>query len=543
MFLAFLLRFYKLGQVPVSLYWDEAAILIDAKTVAQTGLDMHSRPWFQLLYPSYGDFKLPVYIWLSSISIKLFSVGEWQLRLTSALAGMGSILFAGLIAKELSNSESEARNFSLATMLVVTISPWAIMFSRTGFEGHLAQFFVAVSIYFLLLSKRLDKYLILITAVLFGSLATYTYFSVRFVWPAVFLIFQVLLGSKIKIDNNLQIFCFFRWVIAKLLLPILLFFILLIPMFKSPFYKTSNQYRYSADSVLNCCEYALDSNKLRELASNNFFDRLIFHRHLLLLKELAKNYSDNLSANFLFLNGDPNLRHGTGEHGLFLLPLSLALISGFYYLAKKDWKVLFFLLGWWFAALLPASVPETTPHALRSLNALLPISLIMGFGLAKIIKNYFFKKTKFIIFSYFLLIGISFVNFSYHYFVYYPKDSARDWQDAYKEIAMLIEEKKDNVDILLVEPNHNRLFIWYLAYVVDAEIIQSLPSKNFKFEQIESIYFTDNDWSKHLSSAKKIILVGEKKYIENQLSEIERIPIQNIEINNYASTNFILVEL
>jgi len=42
LFLAIFLRFYKLGQIPVSLYWDEAAILLDAKIVSRTGHDMHN---------------------------------------------------------------------------------------------------------------------------------------------------------------------------------------------------------------------------------------------------------------------------------------------------------------------------------------------------------------------------------------------------------------------------------------------------------------------------------------------------------------------
>mgnify|MGYP003988032779 FL=1 len=74
--LAIFLRFYKLGQVPVSLYWDEAAILLDAKVVSQTGRDVHGNPWLQVLFPSYGDFKLPTYIWLAALSVKFLGVTE-----------------------------------------------------------------------------------------------------------------------------------------------------------------------------------------------------------------------------------------------------------------------------------------------------------------------------------------------------------------------------------------------------------------------------------------------------------------------------------
>ena len=49
---AVFLRFYQLGEIPVSLYWDEVAMLVDAKSVAATGMDMHGRAWYQVMYPS-----------------------------------------------------------------------------------------------------------------------------------------------------------------------------------------------------------------------------------------------------------------------------------------------------------------------------------------------------------------------------------------------------------------------------------------------------------------------------------------------------------
>ncbi|MBU0978396.1 MAG: hypothetical protein ABIJ03_01965, partial [Patescibacteria group bacterium] len=45
--LGIVFRFWLLGQVPASLYWDEQAIELDAWSVAVTGLDWHSQPWWQ----------------------------------------------------------------------------------------------------------------------------------------------------------------------------------------------------------------------------------------------------------------------------------------------------------------------------------------------------------------------------------------------------------------------------------------------------------------------------------------------------------------
>ena len=134
-FFAFILRFYKLGQIPVSLYWDEAAILADAKIAAATGLDQHGRPWYQLLYPSYGDYKLPVYIWLATLAVKIFGANEFAVRLPSALAGLGTVIVGALLVRQLfpKLSRQDKNLLSLSVMLILTINPWSLMFSRVGF--------------------------------------------------------------------------------------------------------------------------------------------------------------------------------------------------------------------------------------------------------------------------------------------------------------------------------------------------------------------------------------------------------------------------
>ena len=283
--IAILLRFYQLGKIPVALYWDETAMLLDAKVVSQTGHDMHGNSWFQVLFPSYGDFKLPVYIWLASLSVKLLGVTELAIRLPSAIAGILTIIIAGLIAGELFAKDKQ--KIKLATMLVVAISPWSIMFSRTAFEGHLGQLIFAVSIFLVLKAK--NKPFLALLSPLLGVLATYTYFSVRFVWPIVFIASAILVLKKKS------------W---KFIIPsLVIFFLLLLPMVKSPLYAASNQFRYSTVSVLNAHDYPLKSNQYRALAGQSQLDRVIFHRYWLMIRELLKNYADNLSLNYLFVNG------------------------------------------------------------------------------------------------------------------------------------------------------------------------------------------------------------------------------------------------
>jgi 4-amino-4-deoxy-L-arabinose transferase-like glycosyltransferase len=528
LFVAAFLRFYKLGQIPVSLYWDEAAILLDAKVISQTGQDMHGGSWLQVLFPSYGDFKLPVYIWLATLGVKLLGFTELAVRLPSALVGLATIILSGLISREIFFKFSNKKKdyLQLVTMLVVSISPWSVMFSRTAFEGHLGQSILALSVWIILKSKDRQK-LILLSPIL-GALATYTYFSVRFVWPVVFISMALLVLKKKA----------WKWILPALII----FGLLILPMIKSPLYEESNKFRYSTTSVLNAFDYPVESNQYRELAGSSVVDRVLFHRHWLMARELIRNYADNLSLNYLFLTGDPNLRHGTGKHGLFLLIFLPILLIGFYRLFKEQRFELLALIIWWLIALLPASVPETTPHSLRSLNALVPISVILGYGLVSLVE----KKSKVFKLVIGLLIFFSIFEFSNHYFTYYAADSAYDWQDGYKEMALEINQALPHVADVYIDEFDDRFYLWLLSYGdFTPEEIQAMPKENYQVKKVEKITFDKYHWSKIDSLDRKILVVGLKKDINEGLDEYKIQPTWEKEIfqaNGEAPFKIVMLE-
>ncbi len=520
LFLAIGLRFYRLGAVPAGLYIDEIAMLVDAKSISQSGLDMHGRPWFQVIYPSYGDYKLPVYIWLAAASVKFFGVTEWALRLPSALAGVGTVLVAGWLARELLDKEAEKikQIAQLATMLVVAVSPWSMMFSRTGFEGHIGQFLLALSILVALWSRRY-RWLILV-APLIGGLATYSYFSVRFVWPVVFLVVAELFlknwsGDWSQLRHKKVLIQITKEKLAKMVLPLLIFGLTLIPMMKSPLYADSNRFRLSTTSVLNSGEQVIQSNIYRELAGNTVIDRLVFHRWWLIGRELLKNYSDNLSPSFLFITGDPNLRHGTGEHGIYLLAFLPLLLAGLYVAYDRHKSLLVLLVIWWLAALLPASVPDTTPHALRSLNALVPSALLIGLGLSWIIN----QQVRWLKVVVGLSMVISALSFSYHYFNFYAADSASAWQSGYPQVAKAIFTIHSDQNIIVL-PFESRFYLWMMAYgPYTAQDWHSWTSQGFMFREIPSVSF--EGLPKTISSGQSIILVGGTDEVAKVVAELQ----------------------
>src|SRR3990167_4417424 len=83
--IALILRFYKLGQIPLSLSWDEVSLGYNAYSILKTGRDEHAK-WFPLAaFEAYGDYKPPLYIYASVPFIKVFDLNELAVRLPSAL--------------------------------------------------------------------------------------------------------------------------------------------------------------------------------------------------------------------------------------------------------------------------------------------------------------------------------------------------------------------------------------------------------------------------------------------------------------------------
>jgi 4-amino-4-deoxy-L-arabinose transferase-like glycosyltransferase len=469
----FAIRFFKISEVPTALYIDEVAMYVDVKSILNNGTDIHGNPWYQLIFPSYGDYKMPVYIWLATFSAAVLGLSEISLKMPTLLAGVATALVGYLLSKELLTFQAESKTaakkqspilletIALSVAALITISPWSIIFSRAAFEGHLAQLFFGISILLQLVGMRKKSLPLLCLAVLSGVVATYTYYSVRFVWVGVSSFLWLIYIRRFYIDLKQTNF---KWVGAAVFASIL-YFVLLIPLQRSPFYGATDTIRLNTQSILTIDDQVHTINAYRLYAGNSFIDRVIFNSYTFTARELIMNYSDHLSLNFLFLHGDPNLRHGTGKHGVFLLPTVVFFLLGLFTLIKKQKSILGFLSVWIVLAFLPASVPENTPHALRSLNALLPFAVILGVGLADCItalttnRSYVIKGVTSLLL---LLTVLSFTEFYRYYFYHYRYLSRADWFTHFSEIATKIEAERTENQPVFVSSINDKFFLWLL---------------------------------------------------------------------------------
>lgn len=459
---------------PVSLYWDEASIGYEAYSVSETGSDMHGNDWLQPIYPAYGDYKAPVYIWLTALILKIYPVSQTAVRLPSVILGSLSILLVYFLSRELIGKERRSY-LPLFVAVAMAVLPWHIHFSRVGFEANVGLFFVIFSLWMLLKARMKSEWLIM--AVISGALGIYSYFSIRLVLPLMWGCTVIIFWKSYKK----------RWL--HLLLAFIGLILLMVPMFRSPYYAISNQYRLSTENVLRDDSGVLRANALRNEDGYTLVSRILHHRYWERTRELVTNVFDHLSFDYLFMTGDSNLRHSSRVSGLMLLAMAPAFAVGLASLTKKK-RLFALVLAWWLVALIPASIPEETPHALRSLNAIVPIVIILGSGVDHWYRK-FFKKGKLLVavYLYLFLLAGQMAGFLSYYFLEYPRVSALEWQDGYKQLANLVKNRYKEYNSIMVT-NIDRLYLYVLYF---NEIPPDITQSKFKISEKEEYYLDEFD--------------------------------------------------
>ncbi len=192
-FIAIFLRFYNISINPPSLTWDEAAWGYNAYSIGIDGRDEFGR-FLPITYlESFGDYKPPVYAYLSVLPVKIFGLNEFSTRFASAFLGSLTVIFAYFLTYEIfyddkkKQNKNEARNIALITSIMLAISPWHILLSRAAFEANVATFFIILGVFLFFKSINNSKRWLLILSVISLIISMYTFNTARIVSPFLFL--------------------------------------------------------------------------------------------------------------------------------------------------------------------------------------------------------------------------------------------------------------------------------------------------------------------------------------------------------------------
>jgi len=318
--LAAFLRFYKIGQVPPSLNWDEVAIGYNAYSILETGRDEWGKKFPLLGFESFGEYKLPVFIYATVPGVWLFGLNELGVRFMPALFGVLGVLVTYFLAKELFRNEKLA----LLAAFILAVDIWHLQITRVAFEAGLAQLLISLSILLLLKSKK--KWFFLPLSFLFACLSAYTYNSSRVFIP-LFFAAAFLLNRKLFLNNK-------KGILLGLII-ILLFVIPLILNFNKPTVKG----RYQLISIQDDPGFVLRINdargKLISLGWPAVLARLVHNKATHYLFVFSKNYLAHFTPNFFFLKGADHNQQSLPGMGQFMIIFAPFLIWGFWVLMKK----------------------------------------------------------------------------------------------------------------------------------------------------------------------------------------------------------------
>lgn len=442
--LAAVLRFYHLGINPPSPYWEEAAIGYDAYSILKTGKDFHGNSWPLVAFESFGDYKPSLYFYATVPSVAVFGLNTFAVRFPSALFGTLTVLMVYLLIKD--------KRTALIASLLLAISPWHLQLSRAGFEANLGLFLLVLGVFW---SPAL-------------ALSMYAYHANRILAPLLFLVLAATGRIKKFWKNSL--------VLLVLILPILW-------QFNSPVIRQ----RFAETSAFATLEPIIKSNQLIAADGGGTIARLVHHRFWQYSQIFLKNYFDHFNFNYLFLQGDTNPRHSIQTvGGLYLIQLPF-LLYGLLLSLKKRTKTDLMLLAWLFLAPIPAALTLASPHALRSLSMLIPLTIFTAKGVIR------FKK----IFLIILLIEAG--RYLYFYHQVYPNQWSSQWQSGYREMVQYVDANQDKYNQVYITRALGRPSVYYWFYTkTDPRLVQALnssvPKDQGEYLEFGKIKFQDGNY-------------------------------------------------
>lgn len=402
-------RLYKIAEIPVSVYWDEASIGYNAYSIA-TDLKDEWGVTLPLHFRAFGEFKLPVYIYSTAILVKAIGLNAYAVRLPAVFYSLGTLIIVYLLTRKITKRDGLA----ILASFILSFSPWFFIFSRTGYEATAGLFFFLTGTYLFTLLEK-NKFYVILSMVAF-ILSFYSYNSFRIIIP-IWLVFLL--------AYQFHDFKAIRKHLLVLSISAILFLASLIPVYRL---------------------YKYDSGGAR-FAQVEITGKMAF----------VKSYFANFSPQFLFITGDTNPRSQIPGHGqLYWFELPLILVGLFAIFKSK--KILYFIpLVMLILAPIPAALTKESPHALRALLAAPSFAIISALG-AMFLKEHVKKFGVVIMASVVVAYYLSFELYIQDFITKYPMENASAWQYEYKQI---FEKQKNGV----VTDKYAQPYIFALYYL------------------------------------------------------------------------------
>ncbi len=499
--LAAALRFWHVTQVPPALNSDEVAIGYNAYSILKTGRDEYGAR-LPLTFRSFDDYKMPMYVYMVSGSMKLFGYGDFAVRFPSALFGTLTVFVTYFLVKELFKRWDARESIALFSALFLSISPWSLQFSRSGYEANVAVFFIVLGVYLFL--KGLSRGWLMTASSISLSLAVWTYLTPRIFVPFLVLGLALIYGKalwKIKYAAAVAIV-----VAAAILWPIA-------RMSLSP----EGQMRAAGVSAFNnAADLAKSADRtLRDQSAGMKYFTVFDNRRLTYAVTFLRGYFEHFDPTFLFLDKSIEKYRAPDVGLLYVFELPL-LLAGSYVLVRK-WSPASAVIFWWVAiAPIAAAFTLQLPHPVRTLVFLPTFQIISAAGVVLCIHQ--LKKRTSVIrymlgFTGIFIVLVSVAYYLHQYYVVLPVEDAPYWYVGRKEMTQELTRVKSEYDAIYVSNSLDFPYVFYLYYShTDPAVYRrqgGTVSGGFEEQRnhVGNIYFRSINTSLR-NPLKKILFVG-----------------------------------
>lgn len=447
--LAALLRLWSPLSYPPALFSDEVDVALQVKSFLATGRDYYGN-FLPLQFRSFSDVRTAVPIYLTAALAKIVPDIERAVRLETSLMGILGIVATYLFAKSLFG-----KNTGLLAALLLTLTPWHFTYSRAGFETTTLFAFFVFGLYFIKKYFDQKKKLFLWLGIFLLSLTPLIYSTAKlslFFLPPIILLFPRSSFSKNIKDRNL---------LAGL---VLLFLPLVIVSLSGGIAS-----RFNYISVFTDPTTPTEINVARKLDQGEdlpigtqplFLSRAFRNKYVVYGQRISGNLFQLLSAKFLFVAGDPNLRHALPDWGMFYKSEAILILAGLFFLIRRTDKqkhLLLFFIFLIFLSTVPGSLTrDGGTHATRSFLLLLPLVLLAAVGAAALAKY-----SRYLLFLFLPLFIFESAFYFFDYFHRYIFLSERQWDSGLKQVIVMAKEK--TVPVVITD-SYDQPLIFYLFY-------------------------------------------------------------------------------
>lgn len=493
-------RLYRITDIPPGVNRDEASIGYTAYSILHTGKDEYGKV-LPLSFQSFGDWKLPLYIYTVVPFVSIFGLSELAVRLPSAIFGILSVGLTFYLVRILFKNNK----LSFIAMFLAAISPWSVHLSRVESESNMAVFLILLGVILFLKGLNGKNWLIIPGFICFAL--TYFTYAGNHIFTTL-LVIGLLYLYKTKIPRT-------KFTLIGLVLFIVLSgFIFSHTLFGADKTKLSGISIFGDPSVIHA---KIEIPRNEHLDPKSFFARITHNKIVFAGERIVQNYLNSFSPLFLFIKGGENNAHNISNFGnMYLVEAPFLFLGLIYLIVLKKGREKKLILWWFFIAAISASITKDAPHTNR-MFAIFPIlQLVTAFGLFWVITQWIkkpvFKKLFIGCLAFLFLINITI--YIDRYFIHFPRNEEKSWGVGYKKLDNVLSSPQFvNKKVIMARPNYSP-YIYLLFYnpydpsKYQKEALRYPPTSDgfVDVKGFDRYEFRNIDWGKDIQRSNTLLV-------------------------------------